>query len=118
MIQIFCSPTLLAQKIGELGYQYPILQEEDFKVFLEVFEMPEDVEYATFLKAKNMTEEHFEAAISKITINVVSELLGASEDDMIRELGPSAIFNKEEKHIYAKYKDRLLTTLHDEELLE
>jgi hypothetical protein len=111
MVQIICSGTLWAQKVGELGYQYPVLNEDDFKIFLKQFDNP-DIERDTFLNENNITEEQYEAMVFKITMNLAADLLGKS-DVLAEEFGSSIVFNKDETDIFARYQDRILTAVED-----
>jgi hypothetical protein len=110
MVQIFCGTSLWAQSVGEMGYQYPILQEEDFKMYLRQFDTP-DMEPHIFIKQNNITMEHYEAVLLKISSNLMSGLYGASESDVVALLGPSVIFNQEENDIFARYKDRIISAV-------
>lgn len=115
MAQSFFPAPISAQEPGGKDYKWPILKERDFQLFMKQFESP-DSDPDEFFKQENITREYYEAISKKIAYNVILEASGEDKEavkELASELGESVVFNRQEKAIYAKYKQRILKNMED-----
>jgi hypothetical protein len=105
------SGALQAQPGEDPNYQYPVLQDKDFQMFLNLISyIEQDKDPATFYQQNNVTEEYAQAVVMKISINTMAILMGEQES-LQEEFGESIIFSASEESLYKKYEDRIMGAL-------
>ncbi|MDR2199128.1 MAG: hypothetical protein LBR53_06720 [Deltaproteobacteria bacterium] len=112
LAQAFTGGTALAQAQPDTkSVKFPILQDQDFQLFLSLLESIEKTgDVADFLKANpNVDEDHMQAVFMKISANTISQVEGA-DIDLTDEYDDSILFTPEEDKIFEKYKDKITDT--------
>jgi hypothetical protein len=98
------------------NYQFPVLSDSDFQVFLVVGENPGNVP-RSYLDQNNVTEERLAGLLAKILANSAIKR-GADPASIVKLYGDSVIFNPSEDALYEKYKDRINKVMEMLERLE
>jgi hypothetical protein len=93
------------------GYNYPVLQENDFLLFLTALKAP-GLNAKAFSKKHKTTEEHITSVIVKITANTLAKVEGVSDDELIKDFNQTILFNESESSLYKKYEEDILKNLY------
>ena len=115
ILSVFLAQGILAgaaaAKPGDPGYNYPVLKEKDFAMFLDLVDLyAADGSVEDFLDEHGITHEYLMAVYVKISKNITAKL-NASSDEIAGQYGKSIIFNSSEDQLYAKYEDRIIMGL-------
>jgi hypothetical protein len=111
LIQGVLSDTLKAQPGVDTDFKFPVLQESDFQLFLNFLSYIEQKkDPASFFSDNNVTEEHTQVVVTKISMNAIAKIMD-SKADLEKELGSSIIFTPSEETLYKKYEDRIVAGL-------
>jgi hypothetical protein len=106
---VFSSPSL-AQP-GTPNYKYPVLQEGDFLLYIDVLKaIEENKDPSPLIESSNITEEHFQALLMKISLNTAARTTNEVAS-LETELGKSVLFTPEEESLYKRYENELVTRL-------
>jgi hypothetical protein len=98
------SSALQAQP-GSPNYKYPVLQQKDFKLFLDMSKyLDEDEIPASLFIDNKVSEEYASSVFMKITLNVVAAATG-NKDEIAKQFGPYVIFNADELAIYKQNEE-------------
>jgi hypothetical protein len=105
------SSSATAQPGEDPNYQYPILEEKDFTLYINLLAHIEQKKDPTvFFKQNNVTEEYVQAVVMKISMNAMAKLMEKT-GELEQEFGKSIIFTSSEDAIYQKYEEQILTGL-------
>jgi hypothetical protein len=94
-------------ELGDDGFVYPVLEEEDFQIFVRrMASVKAGGSEDAFDKENNVDAERAEAAAVKIIMNAQA-IMSGSAGQIAEEFGPSILFNDSEKTLYAKYESQI-----------
>jgi hypothetical protein len=114
----FCAqiafPNTLKAQIGEdPNYEFPILQEKDFQLFIKMIPLmgsENESDFESFIKENNIDEDFIQVLVIKITMNTMAQIIGSTED-LAKEFGQSILFTSSERVLYEKYEDQIVEGL-------
>jgi hypothetical protein len=113
LAQAVFTSSLNAAEPGDPGYQFPVLQEKDFELFLDLvkfqLESPEE-DAQSFSRKHNVTEGYVQAVVLKITMNRMAEMSNDFEW-LTEEYGATIVFTPAEETIFLKYEDQIVEGL-------
>ncbi|MDR2199125.1 MAG: hypothetical protein LBR53_06705 [Deltaproteobacteria bacterium] len=93
------------------AYNFPVLNEKDFQFFLDFLDaVKSGGNFEELYPKHGITEERAMDVIRKISANATAAFAGGSAE-LEKEYGKTILFNPEEKKIYEKYEDKILSGL-------
>jgi hypothetical protein len=92
---------------GQPGYQYRVLTEKDFQLYLELAKASKAGESpADFAKKSSTSLEELSEISTKISVNAMARESGYKEQ-LVRSYGQSIIFNDSENKLFEKYDPQI-----------
>jgi hypothetical protein len=112
-LQAASAPAASAQakpKIGDPGYEFPDLDDDDFQLFVSMIDYmeknPKVEDMSGFASANGVSQERMEVVFAKITMNTIGKMTG-DMSAVAKEYGSSIVFSPAEKSLYDKYEDKI-----------
>ncbi|MDR2199127.1 MAG: hypothetical protein LBR53_06715 [Deltaproteobacteria bacterium] len=111
----FVQASLAASAAADPGddpaYNFPVLNENDFAFFLDFLDaVKSGGNFEELYPKHGITEERATGVIQKISANATAAFAGVSAE-LEKEYGKTILFNPEEKKLYEKHKDKILSGL-------
>ncbi|MDR2457676.1 MAG: hypothetical protein LBD41_04270 [Clostridiales Family XIII bacterium] len=103
------SPSLEAQPGEDPNYEYPVLTDKDFQLYLDLLDcvLNNKDEYE-YLRKNNITEEYASAVIVKIFANYLGQSKNMMQD-IVSTYGKNIVFNGSEAALYDNYQSEIQT---------
>jgi hypothetical protein len=100
-----------AQIADEPNYEYRVLEEKDFNLFINfAAHVAAEKDPELFYSENKVTEEYTQDVVMKISLNQIAKSIG-STNDLEQEFGKSAVFTASESALYDKYQPQIITAL-------